>query len=75
MSAEEWRRYLARHRGKVVGSVAGLGVGLAIMWLGILWTLFLAFTVGVGYLIGRHWDGDQDGLSSWIERLLPPSRR
>lgn len=74
MSSEEWRRYLARHRGKIVGSVAGLVVGLAIMELGILWTLFLALTCSVGYLVGRHVDGDQEGLSAWIERLLPPGR-
>jgi hypothetical protein len=54
--------------------VAGLVVGLAIMELGILWTLFLALTCSVGYLVGRHVDGDQEGLSAWIERLLPPGR-
>jgi uncharacterized membrane protein len=55
--------------------VAGLVVGSAILWLGILRTLLLALLIGVGYLIGRLWDGDQEGLTNWIDRLLPPGRR
>lgn len=71
----DWRRQVARHRGKIVGSVAGLAVGSSILWLGILRTLLLALLVTVGYLVGRLWDGDPDGLVSWIDRLLPPGRR
>lgn len=75
MPGQEWRRWLVRHRGKIVGSSLGLAIGLAVMTWGILWTLFIGLCVFVGYLVGRVADGEQEGMAEWIERLLPPGRR
>lgn len=75
VAPEEWRRWLHDHRGRIAGSVLGLLVALAIREWGILWTLFIALLVLVGYIIGRYADGDQEGIAEWIDRLLPPGRR
>ena len=75
MGSDPWRQYLARHRGKIVGSLAGLILGLAVMELGILWTLFLALTATIGYQVGGLVDGDQETLRAWLDRLWPPGRR
>jgi len=75
VAGEDWRAWLLRHRGRLVGAVVGLAVALAIKKWGILWTLFIALAILVGYVVGRYVDGDQEGLAAWIERLLPPGRR
>jgi len=75
VSAEDWRRWLIGHRGRIGGSVLGLLIAVAIMAWGILWTLFIGLAILVGFVVGRYVDGDQEGLSEWIDRLLPPGRR
>lgn len=75
MGGEDWRGWLRRRRGGLVGAAVGFLVALAIKEWGILWTLFIAFAVGVGYAVGRWTDGDREGLAAWIDRLLPPGRR
>ncbi len=75
MSGGQWLQFWLRHRGKIVGAVLGFVIAVAIKKWGILWTLFIALAVLVGYTVGRYFDGDQEGLLSWIDRLLPPGRR
>ena len=60
--------WFARHRGKLVGSALGLVVGLSVMAWGVLWTLFLALLVLVGYTIGRYVDGAEDPVGERLER-------
>jgi len=71
----DWRAWLTRNRGKLIGSLIGFFVALAIKKWGILWTLFIGLAVLVGYLVGRYTDGDHGGLAAWFDRLLPPGRR
>ncbi len=75
MSGGQWLQLWLRHRGKIVGAVLGFVIAVAIKKWGILWTLFIALAVVVGYTVGRYVDGDQEGLLAWIDRLLPPGRR
>ena len=75
MSGGQWLQIWLRHRGKIVGAVLGFVIAVAIKKWGILWTLFIALAVVVGYTVGRYVDGDQEGLLAWIDRLLPPGRR
>jgi uncharacterized membrane protein len=71
----DWLALWQRHRGKILGSALGFAVAVAIKQWGILWTLFVALAVAVGYTVGRYADGEQEGLGVWIDRLLPPGRR
>jgi len=50
-------------------------VAVMIMRLGLLWTLFIAAVVVTGYLVGKHFDDEQDNLLEVLTRLLPPGRR
>jgi uncharacterized membrane protein len=75
VAGEDWRQWLSRHRGKILGSAVGFGVGLAVMAWGVLWTLFIGLCVVVGYLVGRFADGEADAMGEWVERFLPPGRR
>jgi uncharacterized membrane protein len=69
------RDFFAHHRGKFFGSLLGLVVALMIMRLGLLWTLFIAAVVLTGYLVGKHFDDEQDNLLEVLTRLLPPGGR
>ncbi len=46
-------------RGVVWGALAGLVVGLMIMWVGLGWTIFLAVVIGLGALVGGRLDSDE----------------
>jgi len=65
-------RILARHWGKVVGSVLGLVVALMIMRVGIWWTAFSALCVYIGYRLGKQMDDQKESFFAIIEKYLPP---
>ncbi len=70
-----FKELFENNRGKTVGSLIGLAVGLSIYKLGFLWTIFIAICVFVGYHIGRRMDEDKEGLMDILDRLLPPGQR
>ena len=60
-------------RGVVWGAVAGLVVGLMVMWVGLGWTIFLAVVVAAGGFIGgrldtEEWRAQWDELGQRLER-------
>lgn len=69
--AEVW----SHHRGKIVGSLAGLFGGVMVMIVGILWALFIGFCVVVGYLVGKRLDDEQEEVIDILDRILPPGHR
>jgi uncharacterized membrane protein len=67
-----WERAFSQNRGKILGSLAGLAFGLLVMSVGLLWTLFLALCIAVGYFVGRRLDEGKEDLIDVLDRLLPP---
>ncbi len=67
-----WSELFALHRGKILGCLGGLAFGLLVMTVGLLWTLFLALCVLVGYLVGRRFDEGKEDLIDMLDRILPP---
>lgn len=58
-------------RWRVVGTAAGLLVGILFLWLGFFRTVFLLICVGFGFFIGKKLDKNED-LIDFLDRLLPP---
>lgn len=52
---------LARHRGKVVGTLLGLLLGWMVVEYGVLKTLFVVVCLVVGYVIGSRADESGGG--------------
>ncbi|MDQ7792990.1 MAG: DUF2273 domain-containing protein [bacterium] len=69
-----WTEVFREHRGKILGSLAGLVFGLMVLMVGLLWTLFIGLCVFVGYLVGRRVDEGKEDLLDMLDRLLPPGQ-
>ncbi|MGE5507111.1 MAG: DUF2273 domain-containing protein [Chitinophagales bacterium] len=63
--------WLVRNKGRAIGSVLGLAIGLLIIIVGFWRGLFLAGCVWLGWYIGSRRDA-HESLSEMISRLLPP---
>jgi uncharacterized membrane protein len=74
-----WERFseeiLSNHRGKLIGSLLGLVIALAIIRLGFLWTVFAGILTFLGYSIGRRVDEQKENVLDIIDRYLPPGDR
>ncbi len=67
---------LARHPGKLIGTVLGLVVGLVMVIAGPIAGLYLAGCIGVGYLVGNYLDrGRRHSDDIFLEDFLPPNER
>ena len=62
---EEWQVFFLKNRGKILGIVLGGGFGFFAIAFGFLKALFLAFCLGVGYVVGRRLDEEQNFGSLW----------
>lgn len=69
-----WWGFFARHRGKLIGTLAGLLFGLIVVRWGVIAGLVLAATTGVGYWIGRRADEEQS-LLRYLQGLWRPRSR
>jgi len=65
-------RIWQQHRGKIIGSLAGLAVAVLVIIFGFWWALFIAGCVGAGYLVGKRIDDEHDVLSGVLRRFVPP---
>lgn len=63
------REWILMHRGKILGTLAGLIISLSVIFWGILKTLFIVICVVLGYLAGKQLD-DQVDIRSMLLRLL-----
>lgn len=59
------------HRGRMVGVVVGLLIGIMFLTLGFFRTVFLLFLMGAGYMLGSHIDNNED-IMELLDRILPP---
>lgn len=57
------------HRGKIIGAAAGLVIGILVIYVGILKTLFISLCVVLGYLAGKQLD-DRVDIREKLLRLL-----
>lgn len=74
-AVKEWlQRNWPRHRGKMVGTAAGLFVAILIMLVGLFWTLFLLLLAGTGFLVGS-WFDDDENLGEVLDRIWSQGRR
>lgn len=69
----EWLQELSeRHRFKVLGGLGGLVFALLVIRFGLLWTLFITLSTGIGYWLGKRLDENPESLLELLERILPP---
>ena len=54
---------------KIIGIIAGLGVGIVTLWFGPLKAFLLALFVLAGWLVGKFWMGEIDLLDVY-ERFM-----
>jgi uncharacterized membrane protein len=62
------RELLTNHRGKVLGALLGLGIGLIIIEFGIFVGLFLMICIMLGYFIGKRYD--EGDLGDLLDKLF-----
>lgn len=70
MTRQALRQFVAEHWGKIVGGLAGLLVGLAIIVFGFWRSLFIFLCVAAGIYIGRLFDRNE-GLQSLLQKFWP----
>lgn len=60
---------ITEHRGKTVGILLGLVASILFISYGFWRTIFIAFCIVVGYLIGKKLDENAD-IEVWIKNLF-----
>lgn len=68
---EGLQEFLARHGGKLLGSVLGLFFGWLVLTRGFLAAVFLFICLAAGYWLGKRLD-EQEGLNALWRLLFPP---
>ena len=58
------------HRGRLVGIIIGLFLGIMILTIGFFSTLLLIFLMTCGYLLGNKIDNKEDILEL-LDKILP----
>ena len=58
------------HRGKFIGTMIGLFIGLSVLVFGFFKTLFVLFCAAIGFYIGGKVDNQED-LIRFLEKLIP----
>lgn len=62
------------HRGKILGGIFGLIIGIIIIAMGFLKALFVILCTLVGYYIGKSIDNKED-IRDILDKILPPGSR
>ncbi|AEE91543.1 conserved protein of unknown function [Tepidanaerobacter acetatoxydans Re1] len=62
------------HRGKILGGILGLLIGIIIIAIGFLKALFVILCALVGYYIGKSIDNKED-IRDILDKILPPGSR
>ncbi len=63
------RELLETHRGKVLGAIFGLIIGLLIIVFGFWKTVFIIFCILIGYFLGKRFD-DEGSPGDWWDRFF-----
>lgn len=72
---DEVKQYLAKYRGRIIGSLAGLIIACLIIHYGFLRAMFICAMVVIGYVVGKRIDDEDSGLSDLLDRFLPNGQR
>lgn len=59
------------HSGKLLGVLLGFLFGILVITFGFFRTLFVAFCVVAGYVVGKRIDQKED-IMEILDKLLPP---
>lgn len=59
------------HRGKLVGTILGIIIGISILLFGFFKTLFIIICGLVGLFVGKRVD-EKDDLMDIVEKIIPP---
>ena len=54
MEQKRWESIIIENKGKCIGSLLGLIIALAVLFLGLWRTLFIAICVSIGYYFGNR---------------------
>ncbi|MGE5576899.1 MAG: DUF2273 domain-containing protein [Syntrophothermus sp.] len=69
----ELLQVLLKHKGKIVGTLAGLLLGWLVIRFGVIKSLFVALCVSAGYILGKRVDNKED-LKGFVDHFFPPDR-
>ena len=58
-------------KGKLIGGLIGLIIGLSLVTLGILKTLVVVATALAGFIIGGRLDANHEDIFEVLDRMLP----
>ncbi|GAQ26124.1 MULTISPECIES: DUF2273 domain-containing protein [Tepidanaerobacter] len=50
----------AEHRNEIIGCIIGVLIGIMILAVGFLKTLFIVLCGAIGYYVGKYLSGDKD---------------
>jgi len=59
------------HRGRFLGAIAGLILGLFLIHFGILKTLVIILFTFIGYIAGGRLDSSNEDIMDVLDRMLP----
>lgn len=59
------------HRGKLVGTILGIIIGVSILLFGFFKTLFIMICGLIGLFVGKRVD-EKDDLMDIVEKIIPP---
>jgi uncharacterized membrane protein len=59
------------HRGKLVGTILGIIIGISILLFGFFKTLFIMICGLIGLFVGKRVD-EKDDLMDIVEKIIPP---
>jgi uncharacterized membrane protein len=62
------------HRGKLVGTILGIIIGISILLFGFFKTLFIMICGLIGLFVGKRVD-EKDDLMNIVEKIIPPGFR
>ncbi|MDD4569918.1 MAG: DUF2273 domain-containing protein [Tepidanaerobacteraceae bacterium] len=68
-----WELWL-QHRGKIIGGILGLLIGIVIIVFGFFKALFVIICTILGYYIGKSTD-NKEKFRDFLDKILPPGNR
>ncbi|MEG0797608.1 MAG: DUF2273 domain-containing protein [Acidaminococcaceae bacterium] len=71
MFSEVMKNVWENYKGRLIGAIFGLFVGIMFLILGFFQTIFLLICIAAGYFLGQRLDNKED-LMDILDRLLPP---
>jgi uncharacterized membrane protein len=63
-----------KHKGKILGAMLGLLIGIIILVFGFFKTLFIVFSAAVGYFTGELFENKMS-IRDYLDKILPPGAK